>query len=175
MVRQNYDCLGKRSAFIMNITWCTKKKKHCDYYENYLVHKKESWKHYEHYGSPKKFLHKIMNLLGTQFFFSRRYEITWSTKNISQKSSQLLCTWNLSANILRRFCLLSGVLVVLWWTRNDSSKVIGNCNGLHKILWWLNYPLWSYPLLWLQLVLWDFLQGDMDQIPKIDENVNFFL
>ena len=75
MVRQNYDCLGKRSAFIMNITWCTKKKKHCDYYENYLVHKKESWKHYEHYGSPKKFLPKIMNLLGTQKIF---FETLWS-------------------------------------------------------------------------------------------------
>ena len=58
--------VNSHSAFIMNITWCTKKKKHCDYYENYLVHKKESWKHYEHYGSPKKFLPKIMNLLGTQ-------------------------------------------------------------------------------------------------------------
>ena len=98
----------------------------------------------------------------TKKLFSRRYEVTWSAKKILRK----VCSYFVNllqnndllrfsfvpeiflANILRRFCLLSGVLVMLWWTRNDSSKVIGNCNGLHKILWWLNYPLWSYPLLW---------------------------
>ena len=100
----------------------------------------------------------------TKKLFSRRYEVTWSTQkkflrkvrsyfvNLLQ-NNDLLCFFFVPeiflANILLRFCLLSGVLVVLWWTRNDSSKVIGNCNGLHKILWWLNYPLWSYLLLWI--------------------------
>ena len=167
MVRPDYDCLGKQSQCVYYEHYLVhKKKKHCDYYENYLVHKKESWKHYEHYGSPKKFLPKIMNLLGTRKnYFRDVMKLLGQPKKILRK----VCSYFVNllqnndllrfffvpeiflANILRRFCLLSGVLVMLWWTRNDSSKVIGNCNGLHKILWWLNYPLWSYPLLWVKV------------------------
>ena len=158
------------SAFIMNITWCTKKrntaiimkitwytKKKVETIMNIMVHQKSS--------SPRLWTY----LVHKKFFFETLWSYLVNQKNFLRKvrsyfvnllqNNDLLCFFFVPeiflANILPRFCLLSGVLVVLWWTRNDSSKVIGNCNGLHKILWWLNYPLWSYLLLWRQ-VLSDF-------------------